>query len=73
MKRIAPNVAEFTETELLVLEIHQLLMDQGHDPNEAINIIYGNSIPRGLRSETPLLDEVLTPPFLSWMRGLTST
>lgn len=71
MKKLSPNIAEFTEVELVILEVHNLLMDQGHDPNEAVNIIFGTAVHPGLRSPTPMLDDVLTPAFLAWLRSST--
>lgn len=70
MKRIDDHTIEYeSDAELVVKEIHDLLLDQGHSPGEALIILRGSRVPAGLRSETPTLDRVLTPEFVTWLTG----
>jgi hypothetical protein len=67
MIRIDEDTAEFTDAELLVREIHELLLDQGHSQGDAMIMLRGALVPEGLRTPTPLLDAVLTPEFVDWL------
>lgn len=68
MKRIDSSTVEFTDEELLVTEIFELLLDQGYSQGTAVDLIFGCSIPGNLRSETPNLDKVMTADFVAYLR-----
>lgn len=67
MKRIDRNTVELSEQELLVHEIHDLLLDQGYSQGDAMILLRGSCVPVGLRSPTPMLDKLLTPEFVDWL------
>lgn len=64
MKQINECTWEFTEQEMLVMEIHELLLDQGMSQGEAMIVLRGSRVPEELRTETPYLNAILTPEFV---------
>lgn len=59
MKRINDNTVEYTDRERIIVEIHEMLVDQGHSPGMALLIIRGAMLPPpGARSYTPVLDAI---------------
>lgn len=45
MKRINDNTVEYTDRERIIVEIHEMLVDQGHSPGMALLIIRGAMLP----------------------------
>jgi hypothetical protein len=67
MKKISDTETEFTDEEMLVMEIHELLLDQGMSQGEAMIVLRGSRVPEELRTETPYLDAILTPEFVDYL------
>lgn len=65
MKRIDDNTVEHTDFEMIVEEIHSMLVDQGYDQGTAVIMLRGSNVPEALRTPTPFLDEILTPDFVA--------
>jgi hypothetical protein len=70
MKRIDDRTVELTDQEMLIEEIHDLLMDQGFSQGDALITLRGSRVAEGLRSPSPILDAVLTPEFADWLADL---
>lgn len=69
MERIDNRTVKLTDTEWLLAEIHSLLLDQGYSEVGAVELLLGSNVPPYLRSETPVLDSVITPEFVKHLRG----
>lgn len=67
MPRIDDRTWEHSPEELIVAEIHERLVDQGHDSGTALLILSGARVPESLRSPAPNLERVLTPEFRVWL------
>jgi hypothetical protein len=69
MKRVSDDTVEFTHDELIIREIHDLLLDQGYDQGTATDMIFGCEVPIYLRSKTPTLDKVMQDvDFIAYLR-----
>lgn len=69
MRRISEHEVEFTEVELLFKELYDLQLDQGLGHFEALDRLRGSSVPEQLRSNTPILNSILTDEFISYQFG----
>lgn len=68
MRRIDEHTVHFdNDVELVISEIHDLLLDQGYSQGDALILLRGSRVPEGLRSPTPVLDAALTPELASWL------
>jgi hypothetical protein len=67
LKRLDDRTVELTDDEQLVKEIFDIQLDRGHGMATAVLNITGHDLPPGLRSQTPRLDAIMTPDFVSWL------
>lgn len=68
MKRLDVRTVALTEAEQLLVEIHDLLMDQGFGVVEAVELLLGSKVPIHLKAETPALDAAISPEFIAYLR-----
>lgn len=67
MKRLDDRTVELTDDEELIHEVFNIQLDRGFSMTQAISNLTNNDVPPGLRSETPRLDAIMTPEFVSWL------
>lgn len=63
-----PRELELTPEEMIVKDVHDRLMDLGHDQGTALMMLMGSKVSDGLRSPAEALDRVLADEqFLAYL------